>query len=156
MTITLNTLSDRPGAKTRRKRVGRGPGSGKGKTCGRGMNGQKSRSGVALGGFEGGQMPLYQRLPQRAFRNPFRKKHAIVNLGALQEFIDKGRIDPSAPVDEAALASAGLVGGRNNGVKVLADGEFNAKIELRVAAVSKSAAAAVEAAGGTVGGGDAS
>ena len=150
MGYKLNEISDVPGANSRRKRVGRGPGSGKGKTAGRGMKGQKSRSGVALNGFEGGQMPLYQRLPKRGFNNPGRKRHAATNLGAIQAFIDAGKIDPSSPVDEKALIESGLVNRRLDGVKILGDGELRAKIDLAVAAASKSAIAAIEAAGGSI------
>ena len=150
MGYKLNEINDVPGAKSRRKRVGRGPGSGMGKTAGRGMKGQKSRSGVALNGFEGGQMPLYQRLPKRGFNNPGRKRHAATNLGAIQAFIDAGKIDPSSPVNEKALIDSGLVKRRLDGVKILGDGELRAKIDLAVAAASKSAIAAVEAAGGSI------
>lgn len=150
MGYKLNEISDVPGANSRRKRVGRGPGSGTGKTAGRGMKGQKSRSGVALNGFEGGQMPLYQRLPKRGFNNPGRKRHAATNLGAIQAFIDAGKIDPSSPVDEKALIDSGLVKRRLDGVKILGDGELRAKIDLAVAAASKSAIAAIEAVGGSI------
>lgn len=150
MGYKLNEISDVPGAKSRRKRVGRGPGSGMGKTAGRGMKGQKSRSGVALNGFEGGQMPLYQRLPKRGFNNPGRKRHAATNLGAIQAFIDAGKIDPSSPVNEKALIDSGLVKRRLDGVKILGDGELRAKIDLAVAAASKSAIAAIEAVGGSI------
>ena len=150
MSYKLNEISDIPGANSRRKRIGRGPGSGKGKTAGRGMNGQKSRSGVALNGFEGGQMPLYQRLPKRGFNNPGRKRRAATNLGSIQAFIDDGRIDPSSVIDETALIESGLVKRRLDGVKVLGDGDLRTKIDLAVAAASKSAVAAIAAAGGSI------
>jgi large subunit ribosomal protein L15 len=112
--MKLHELRDNPGATHRRKRVGRGPGSGTGKTAGRGIKGQKSRSGVAIKGYEGGQMPIYQRLPKRGFNKPNRKRYAVVNLGLIQTFVDAGKIDASAEVDEAALVALGLVrrGGR--------------------------------------------
>ena len=150
MGYKLNEISDIPGANSRRKRVGRGPGSGKGKMAGRGMNGQKSRSGVALNGFEGGQMPLYQRLPKRGFNNPGRKRHSAANLGSIQAFIDAGKIDPSSVVDETALIESGLIRRRLDGVKVLGDGELRMKINLEVTAASKSAVAAIAAAGGSI------
>lgn len=150
MGCKLNEISDIPGANSRRKRVGRGPGSGKGKTAGRGMNGQKSRSGVALNGFEGGQMPLYQRLPKRGFNNPGRTRRAATNLGSIQAFIDGGRIDPSSVIDETALIESGLVKRRLDGVKVLGDGDLRTKIDLAVTAASKSAVASIAAAGGSI------
>lgn len=150
MGYKLNEISDIPGANSRRKRVGRGPGSGKGKTAGRGMNGQKSRSGVALNGFEGGQMPLYQRLPKRGFNNPGRTRHAVTNLGSIQAFIDDGKIDPSSLVDETALIESGLVKRRLDGVKILGGGGLSTKIDLAVTAASKSAVAAVAASGGSI------
>ena len=148
--MKLNELSDSEGSRRRRKRVGRGPGSGRGKTAGRGMKGQKSRSGVALGGFEGGQMPLYQRLPKRGFRNPGRKKFALVNLGILQNFIDAGKIDPALPVTESKLVESGAARAAPDGVRVLAKGELRSKVNLVVAGASKAAVAAVEALGGTI------
>ena len=148
--MKLHELKDNPGATHKRKRVGRGPGSGKGKTAGRGMKGQKSRSGVALGGFEGGQMPIYQRLPKRGFRNPGRKRHPVVNLGKLQEFIDSGRIDASQTIDEAVLLSSGLVRRLHDGARVLAKGEITSKADIVVTGASKAAVAQVEAAGGTL------
>ena len=150
MGYKLNEISDIPGANSRRKRVGRGPGSGRGKTAGRGMNGQKSRSGVALNGFEGGQMPLYQRLPKRGFNNPGRKRRSAANLGSIQAFIDAGKIDPSSVVDETALIESGLIRCRLDGVKILGDGELRTKIDLEVTAASKSAVAAIAAAGGSI------
>ena len=150
MGYKLNEISDIPGANSRRKRVSRGPGSGRGKTAGRGMKGQKSRSGVALNGFEGGQMPLYQRLPKRGFNNPGRKRRSAANLGSIQAFIDAGKIDPSSVVDETALIESGLIRHRLDGVKILGDGELRTKIDLEVTAASKSAVAAIAAAGGSI------
>ena len=149
--MKLNELSDNKGARTDRMRVGRGPGSGKGRTAGRGMNGQKSRSGVSLKGFEGGQMPLYRRLPKRGFKNPFRKNFAVINTGRLQRAIDEKRIDPKKKIDTALLIATGLIGRRvGDGVRLLAKGELKTKITIGVDGASKSAVAAVEKAGGTV------
>ena len=148
--MRLNELRDTAGARTRRKRLGRGAGSGKGGTSGRGHKGQKSRSGVALGGFEGGQMPLYRRLPKRGFHNPFRKTYAEVNLGRLQKAIDGGKLDAKKPVDETALRTAGLINKSYDGVKLLAKGEIKAKLTIEVVGASKTAIAAVEKAGGAV------
>ncbi|MDQ7079405.1 MAG: 50S ribosomal protein L15 [Paracoccaceae bacterium] len=146
--MKLNELRDNPGATKKRKRIGRGPGSGTGKTGGRGIKGQKSRSGVALNGYEGGQMPLYMRLPKRGFNNINRKRHAVVNLGLLQKFIDAKKIDPKKPITEEVLVESGLVRRVRDGVRILAKGEFKAKVDLQVTGASKSAIAAVEAAGG--------
>ncbi len=148
--MKLNELRDNPGATKGRMRVGRGAGSGKGKTAGRGIKGQKSRSGVAINAFEGGQMPLYQRLPKRGFTNPNRKAWAVVNLGLIQKFIDAGKIDPKTPITEEVLVGSGLVRRKRDGIRVLAKGEFKAKAEIRVSGASKSAVTAVEAAGGTL------
>ncbi len=148
--MKLNQISDNPGARKPRKRVGRGIGSGTATTAGRGNKGQKSRSGVALKGFEGGQMPLYRRLPKRGFHNPFRKFFTAVNLDRLQAAIDAGKIDPKAPIDTAVLQGAGVVGRVKDGVRLLARGELKSKINIAVAGASKSAVAAVEKAGGTV------
>lgn len=149
--MKLNQLSDNQGARKNRMRVGRGIGSGKGKTAGRGVKGQKSRSGVAIKGFEGGQMPIYRRLPKRGFKNPFTKEYAVVNIGALQKAIDDKRLDAGKTVDAAALVAAGLVGRRiKDGVRVLAKGELKSKINLEVAGASAAAVAAVEKAGGKV------
>jgi large subunit ribosomal protein L15 len=148
--MRLNELRDTAGARPRRKRLGRGAGSGKGGTSGRGHKGQKSRSGVSLAGFEGGQMPLYRRLPKRGFHNPFRKRYAEVNLGRLQKAIDDGKIDAKKPVDETALRTAGLVNKSYDGVRLLAKGEIKAKLTIEVAGASKTAVAAVEKAGGAV------
>lgn len=149
--MKLHELADNPGATKTRKRVGRGPGSGTGKTGGRGIKGQKSRSGVAIKGFEGGQMPIYQRLPKRGFSNgAFRKSHAVVNLGLLQKFVDAGKIDTKSPVTEDVLVESGLVRRKLDGVRVLAKGEISAKLDLTVTGASKSAIAAIEKAGGSV------
>ncbi len=146
--MKLNELRDNPGATKSRKRIGRGPGSGTGKTGGRGIKGQKSRSGVAIAGYEGGQMPLYQRLPKRGFNNINAKRHAVVNLGLLQKFIDAGKIDTKKPITEKSLVDSGLVRRVRDGVRILAKGDFKAKVDLTVTGASKSAVAAVEAAGG--------
>lgn len=148
--MRLNELSDNPGAAKKRKRVGRGPGSGVGKTGGRGMKGQKSRSGVAIKGFEGGQMPLHRRLPKRGFNNINAKRHAVTNVGAIQAFIDAGKLDASAKIDETALVASGLIRRVNDGVRVLGRGEITAKIELEVTGASKTAVDAVSAAGGSL------
>ena len=149
--MKLNELSDNPGARRTAKRVGRGIGSGKGKTSGRGVKGQKSRSGVALSGFEGGQMPLYRRLPKRGFNNyRFRARYQAVNLGRLQLAVDAGRLDPAQPVDAAALVASGVVRRARDGVRLLAGGALETGLDIRVAGASKAAVAAVEAAGGSV------
>ncbi|MEM9698339.1 MAG: 50S ribosomal protein L15 [Pseudomonadota bacterium] len=148
--MKLNELSDNPGATKKRKRVGRGPGSGMGKMGGRGIKGQKSRSGVAIKGYEGGQMPLYQRLPKRGFNKPNRKSYAVVNLGLIQKFIDEKKLDAGQPIDAAALVASGLVRRARDGVRVLAKGDISAKVDLHVAGASKSAIEAVEKAGGSV------
>ena len=149
--MRLNELRDNPGARQARKRVGRGTGSGLGKTSGNGHKGQKARAGVAIKGFEGGQMPIHRRLPKRGFKNPFRKEYSEVNLGAIQRAVEAGRIAVDAVVDTAALQSAGLVGSRvGDGIRLLANGEFNTKLTVHVAGASKAAIAAVEQAGGSV------
>ncbi len=148
--MKLNELSDNPGAHKMSKRVGRGIGSGKGKTAARGGKGQTARSGVSLLGFEGGQMPLHRRLPKRGFKKPFRKRYSIVNLGRLQQAIEAGKLDAAKPLDPAALAAAGVIGSPRDGVRLLAKGELKAKITIEVAGASKSAIAAVEKAGGKV------
>jgi len=148
--MKLHELHDNPGATTRRMRVGRGPGSGKGKTAGRGIKGQKSRSGVAINAYEGGQMPLYQRLPKRGFNQPNRKRFAVVNLGLVQKFIEAGKIDAGQPITEDALVASGLVRRKRDGIRVLAKGEVTTKLDLTVTGASKSAVAAVEQAGGTL------
>lgn len=146
----LNELSDNPGANKSRKRVARGPGSGKGKMAGRGIKGQKARSGVAIKGFEGGQMPIYQRLPKRGFNNINAKTFSVVNLGLIQKFIDAGKIDASAPITEDALIASGLVRRLKDGIRVLAKGEFTAKVTMSVHGASTGAVEAVEKAGGTL------
>jgi len=149
--MKLNELRDNPGARKRRMRVGRGIGSGKGKTAGRGYKGQTSRTGVALKGFEGGQMPLYRRLPKRGFNNArFKKQYALVNIGRLQAAIDAGRLDAAHPVDVPALQAAGLIDKPLDGVRLLAKGDLTAKVEITVTGASQAAVAAVEAAGGRV------
>ncbi|MEL6167429.1 MAG: 50S ribosomal protein L15 [Pseudomonadota bacterium] len=146
--MKLHELRDNPGATKKRMRVGRGPGSGKGKTAGRGIKGQKSRSGVAIAGYEGGQMPIYQRLPKRGFNKPNRKRYAVVNLGLIQKFIDDGKL--GAEITETELLDSGLVRRRLDGIRVLAKGEFTAKVALTVTGASRSAVAAVEGAGGSL------
>ena len=148
--MKLNELSDNPGATTRKTRVGRGAGSGKGKTGGRGIKGQKSRSGVAIKGYEGGQMPLYQRLPKRGFNKPNRKTFAVINLGLIQKFIDEGKIDVKADITEDALVASGLVRRKKDGIRVLAKGDFKAKAKIAVTGASKGAVEAVEKAGGSL------
>ena len=147
--MRLNELRDNPGAAKKRKRRGRGAGSGLGSTSGHGHKGQKARSGVAIKGFEGGQMPLHRRLPKRGFVNPSAKEFAVTNLGKIQAWIDSGRLDPKATIDEAALVASGLLRRRRDGVRVLGKGEITSKgLIIEVTGASKSAVAAVEAAGG--------
>jgi large subunit ribosomal protein L15 len=148
--MKLNELRDNPGAAKKKVRVGRGPGSGIGKTAGRGIKGQTSRSGVALNGYEGGQMPLYQRLPKRGFNKPNRKEFAVVNLGLIQKFIDAGRIDAALPITEEVLVSSGVLRRSRDGVRVLAKGEITTKVQIEVTGASSGAVSAVEAAGGTL------
>jgi large subunit ribosomal protein L15 len=149
--MKLHELGDRPGARKTRKRIGRGIGSGKGKTGGRGGKGQTARSGVRIKGFEGGQMPLHRRLPKRGFKNTaFARKLNEINLGRLQLAIDAGKLDPAATIDAAALVKAGVLRRAKHGVRVLGGGEIKAKIALAVFGASKSAVAAVEKAGGSV------
>ncbi|HET9902842.1 MAG TPA: 50S ribosomal protein L15 [Xanthobacteraceae bacterium] len=148
--MKLNEIKDRPGARKARMRVGRGIGSGKGKTAGRGVKGQKARAGVAVKGFEGGQMPLHRRLPKRGFNNIFAKDYNEVNLGRLQEAIDAGKLDSAATIDQEALVRAGVLRRAKAGVRVLGMGEIKTKVTLSVAGASKSAIAAVEKAGGSV------
>jgi large subunit ribosomal protein L15 len=149
--MQLHQLAGRPGARKTRKRIGRGIGSGKGKTGGRGGKGQTARSGVRIKGFEGGQMPLHRRLPKRGFKNTkFAKKFNEVNLGRIQAAIDAGTLDAAAKVDAAALVKAGLLRRAKDGVRLLGSGEIKAKITLAVYGASKSAVAAVEKAGGAV------
>ncbi len=146
--MKLNELRDNAGAAKKAKRVARGPGSGKGKTAGRGIKGQKSRSGVALNGYEGGQMPLYRRLPKRGFTKPNRKEYAVVNLGLIEKFIGLGKLDASAEITEDALVAAGLTSRKRDGIRVLAKGEIATKVTLVVTGASKAAIEAVEKAGG--------
>ncbi len=148
--MKLNELRDNEGATKKRMRVGRGPGSGKGKTGGRGIKGQKSRSGVAINAYEGGQMPLYQRLPKRGFNKPNRKKFAVVNLGLIQKFVDAGKLDGKAEITEDALVASGLVRRKLDGIRVLAKGDVTGKLKLSVTGASKSAIEAVEKAGGSL------
>ncbi|HSF92350.1 MAG TPA: 50S ribosomal protein L15 [Paracoccaceae bacterium] len=148
--MKLHELRDNPGATKSRKRVARGPGSGMGKTAGRGIKGQKSRSGVAINGYEGGQMPLYMRLPKRGFNVPNPKKHAVINLGILQKFIEAGKIDAAQPITEDVLVESGLVRRKLDGVRVLAKGEITSKVDLSVTGASKAAVEAIEKAGGKV------
>ncbi len=149
--MKLNELRDNPGSRQKSKRLGRGIGSGKGKTSGKGVKGQKAREGVALNGFEGGQLPIYRRLPKRGFNNIFRVEYAPVNLGAVAKAIEAGRLDAGQPIDEAALRKAGLVrGGKVAGVRLLAMGEIGRAVNITVAGASAAAVAAVQAAGGSV------
>ena len=148
--MKLNELRDNPGARKARTRVGRGIGSGKGKTGGRGFKGQKSRAGVALNGFEGGQMPIFRRLPKRGFNNPFRKTYALVNLGRLQKVIDSGKLDAAATITADALKAAGLVTKPRDGIRLLAKGKLTSRVTIEVVGASQAAVAAVEAAGGKV------
>jgi large subunit ribosomal protein L15 len=144
----LNELSPREGSVKKRMRVGRGPGSGKGKTAGRGVKGQKSRSGVAIGGFEGGQMPLHMRMPKRGFNNPFAKEFAEVNFWRIEQAIAAGKLDAGKPIDAAVLVASGVLRRAHDGVKLLGKGELTSKIEITVYAASAAARAAVEKAGG--------
>ncbi len=148
--VKLNELSDNPGATKDRIRVGRGIGSGKGKTGGRGVKGQKARTGVAIKGFEGGQMPLHRRLPKRGFHNPFSIDYNEVNVGRIQQAVDAGKLDAKAPVTLDALIAAGVISKPRDGVKILGQGEIKAKLAFEVAAASKGAIAAIEGAGGSV------
>lgn len=146
----LNDLRDNDGARYKAKRVGRGIGSGKGKTSGRGVKGQGSRTGVALMGFEGGQMPIYRRLPKRGFNKPFALEFAEVNLGRLQAAIEAGKVDAGKTIDTAVLKAAGLVGNERDGVRLLARGELKTKVTIEVVGASKAAIEAVEKLGGSV------
>ncbi len=148
--MKLNQITDKAGARKERMRVGRGIGSGKGKTCGRGGKGQTARSGVAIKGFEGGQMPLHRRLPKRGFKNVMRADYAEINLGRLQEAVDANKLDAKATVDVDALVKAGVLRRAKDGVRLLGNGELKTKLHLIVAGASKSAIAAVEKAGGKV------
>ena len=146
--MKLHELRDNPGAAKKQKRVARGPGSGKGKTAGRGIKGQKSRSGVAIGGYEGGQMPLYRRLPKRGFNKPNRLEFAVVNLGLIEKFIGLGKLNAAEEITEDALVAAGVTSNKRDGIRVLAKGEIKSKVTLTVTGASASAIAAVEKAGG--------
>lgn len=148
--MKLNELRDNPGATKQRMRVGRGIGSGKGKTGGRGVKGQKSRTGVSINGFEGGQMAIYRRLPKRGFNNIFRKEFVTVNLGRLQAAVDAGKIDASQTVTAESLVAAGVVRRAKDGIRLLGTGELTSKLAIEVAGASKSAVAAVEKAGGSI------
>jgi large subunit ribosomal protein L15 len=148
--MKLNEIRDNDGAHYKYKRVGRGIGSGKGKTSGRGGKGQTARSGVALAGFEGGQTPLHRRMPKRGFKKPFRADYVVINVGTLQDAIDAERIDPTATIDATALVAGGILRRARDGVRLLGKGELKAKLTVEVAGASKSAVAAVEKAGGTV------
>ena len=148
--MKLNDLRDNKGARKGRVRVGRGIGSGLGKTAGRGQKGQKSRSGVAVWGFEGGQMPLHMRLPKRGFNNIFAKDYAEVNVGAVQKALDAGRLEAKGVIDHDALKAAGLARGGKDGVRLLGKGEIKSKLSFKVAGVSAGARKAIEGAGGSV------
>ena len=148
--MKLNEISDNPGASKSRMRVGRGIGSGKGKTCGRGVKGQKARTGVAIKAFEGGQMPLHRRLPKRGFWNPFATHYNEINVGRIQEAVDRGKLDASAVVTNESLVACGLISKPRDEVKILGVGKLEAKLSFEVAAASKSAIAAIEAAGGSI------
>ena len=149
--MKLNQIADNPGSRKPRMRVGRGIGSGKGKTSGKGVKGQKAREGVALNGFEGGQLPIYRRLPKRGFNNIFRKEYSPLNIGTLEAAISAGKLDGAAPLTEETLRKAGLVrGGKVSGVRLLARGELTRAITITVSGASAAAVAAVEKAGGKV------
>jgi large subunit ribosomal protein L15 len=150
MTMKLNEIRDNPGAHHKFKRIGRGIGSGKGKTSGRGGKGQTARSGVALNGFEGGQTPLHRRLPKRGFTNIFRTEYHVINLGSLQKAIESGRLQAGGTVDGPALVAAGLLRRERHGIRLLAKGELKTALTISVAGASKAAVEAVERAGGTV------
>jgi large subunit ribosomal protein L15 len=148
--MKLNEIRDNDGARKNRMRVGRGIGSGKGKTSGRGVKGQTSRTGVAIKGFEGGQMPLHRRLPKRGFTNIFAKDYAVANLGKVQQAIDSGKLDASQPITGEILVAAGVAQNSRDGVRLLGKGALTTKASFVVAGASASAIAAVEALGGTV------
>ena len=148
--MKLNELSDNPGAAKKQKRVARGPGSGKGKTAGRGIKGQKSRSGVAIGGYEGGQMPLYRRLPKRGFNKPNQLRFAVINLGLIEKFVALGKLDIKSEITEDALVAAGLTGHKRDGIRILNKGEIKSKVTLVVAGASAAAIEAIKAAGGSI------
>jgi len=148
--MKLNDIRDNKGARKGRMRVGRGIGSGKGKTAGRGHKGAKARSGVSVFGFEGGQMPLHMRMPKRGFNNIFAKDYAEVNLGAIQKLVDAKKLDTKGVIDHAALKAAGIARGGKDGVRILGKGEFSTKLSFKVAGASKGAREAIEKAGGSV------
>ena len=148
--MKLHELRDNDGATQSKKRKARGPGSGKGKMAGRGIKGQKSRSGVAINGYEGGQMPLYQRLPKRGFNKPNRKAFAVINLGTIQKFIDAGKLDAKGTITEDSLVESGAVRRKLDGVRVLAKGELTSKVTIEVTGASKAAVEAAEKAGGAL------
>ena len=148
--MKLNDLRDNPGARKKPMVVGRGIGCGKGKTCGRGVKGQKARTGVSIRGFEGGQMPLHRRIPKRGFKNIFAKEYAELNLDRLQQAIDAGKVDAKQPITSASLIASGVVPGARDGVRILGKGVIKAKVELNVAGASKTAIAAIEKAGGKI------
>jgi large subunit ribosomal protein L15 len=149
--MKLNEIRDNPGARLKSKRLGRGIGSGKGKTSGKGVKGQKAREGVALNGFEGGQLPIYRRLPKRGFNNVNRKEYAPLNLGTLEAAFESGKLDAAAPITETSLSAAGLVRlGKVDGVRLLAKGAITRAITIEVSGASAAAVAAVEQAGGSV------
>ena len=150
--MKLNEIRDNEGARPKFKRIGRGIGSGKGKTGGRGVKGQKARTGVSINGFEGGQLPIYRRMPKRGFVNPFRKDYAVLNLGALDAAIESGRLPAGETIDEAALKAAGVVrsSAKFSGVRLLAKGEIKRAVNITVSGASAAAIAAVQAAGGSV------
>ena len=148
--MKLNTIKEQDGATRNRKRVGRGIGSGRGKTSGSGHKGQKARSGVSINGFEGGQMPIHRRLPKRGFNNIFRKNYVEVNLDRIQTALDAGNLDKKQPVDAAALVAAGVISKARDGVRVLANGAIKDKVEIHAVGASKAAVAAIEKAGGKI------
>ena len=148
--MRLNELHDNPGANKSKKRIGRGPGSGKGKTGGRGLKGQKSRSGVSLNGYEGGQMPLYMRLPKRGFNKPNRKEFAVVNLGLIQKFVDLKKLDTKIEINEDVLVESGIVRRKLDGVRILGKGVITSKVNISVSGASKTAIEAVEKLGGVL------
>jgi large subunit ribosomal protein L15 len=148
--MKLNQISDNPGAHKMRMRIGRGIGSGKGKTGGRGGKGQTARTGVRIGGYEGGQMPLHRRLPKRGFNNIFRLRYVVVNVGGIQAAVDSGRLNPKVPVTGETLVAAGVIRRERDGVRLLAKGEIKVKLTIEVSGASKAAIAAVEKAGGSV------
>ncbi len=147
--MKLNELKENKGASKTKKRLGRGPGSGVGKTCGRGLKGQKSRSGVSINGFEGGQMPIYMRLPKRGFNVPNPKKYSVLNIGQLQNFIDRKKISPDNEINEDLLSSSGIISRKFDGVRLLGKGELKTKVVVKLTGASKSAISAIEKHGGT-------